>query len=98
MCRIAVLLQFGYLHIAVRIGELRDPVDAVVEVDPAQRTGEWTVEIPTLKYSQPTRLGVRAGLLGVDLVKPEEILSAMMETCQLTPDTPRLLLPLSKGT
>jgi len=41
--------------------------DGVVEIDPRQRKGEWTVEIPTLKYSQPTGLSVRAGLLGVAL-------------------------------
>ena len=41
--------------------------DAVVEIDPRQHRGEWTVEIPTLRHSQPTRLSVRAGLLGVEL-------------------------------
>ena len=41
--------------------------DAVVEIPPRQRHGEWTVEIPTLKYAQPTSLTVRAGLLGVEL-------------------------------
>ena len=41
--------------------------DGVVEIDPQQRKGEWTIEIPTLKYSQPTRLSVRAGLLGLEL-------------------------------
>ena len=41
--------------------------DGVVEIDPQQRKGEWTVGIPTLKYSQPTCLSVRAGLLSVEL-------------------------------
>lgn len=41
--------------------------DAVVKIDPDQSKGEWAVEIPTLRYSQPTRLSVRAGLLGVEL-------------------------------
>lgn len=43
--------------------------DRVVEIAPRQRKGEWTVEIPTRKYSQPTRLSVRADLLGVELAE-----------------------------
>ena len=41
--------------------------DRVIEIGPRQRQGEWTVQIPTLKYAQPTSLSVRAGLLGVEI-------------------------------
>lgn len=43
--------------------------DRVVEIAPRQSKGEWTVAIPTRKYSQPTGLSVRAGLLGVELAE-----------------------------